>query len=78
MELGRLVTCVSSRPEIFPVNFVVQRLTVLFRTADGTKLLSVVINKHSAFEADDHSLDEGWSVIVQRDRRGVVHQRGDQ
>ncbi|MGO8850761.1 pyridoxamine 5'-phosphate oxidase family protein [Mycobacterium sp.] len=63
--LGRLVTCVGSHPEIFPVNFVVQRPTVLFRTAEGTKLLSVVIDKHVAFEADSHCLDEGWSVIVQ-------------
>ena len=62
--LGRLVTCTSSRPEIFPVNFVVQRHTVLFRTAEGTKLLNVVIDKDVAFEADSHSLDEGWSVIV--------------
>ncbi len=65
VALGRLVTCVSSRPEIFPVNFVVQRPTVLFRTAEGTKLLSVVIDKNVAFEADGHSLDEGWSVIVE-------------
>ncbi len=65
VALGRLVVCVGSRPEIFPVNFVVQRPTVLFRTAEGTKLLSVVINKNVVFEADGHSLDEGWSVIVQ-------------
>jgi uncharacterized protein len=65
VTLGRLVVCVSSLPEIFPVNFVVQRPAVLFRTAEGTKLLSVVINKHVVFEADGHSLDEGWSVIVQ-------------
>ena len=32
---------------------------------EGTKLMSVVINKHVVFEADGHSLDEGWSVIVQ-------------
>lgn len=51
-------------PEIFPVNFVVERPTVLFRTAEGTKLLSVVIDKHVAFEADSHSLDEGWSVVI--------------
>ncbi len=63
--LGHLVTCAGSRPEIFPVNFVAQRPTVLFRTAEGTKLLGSVINKHVAFEADSHSLDEGWSVIVQ-------------
>jgi len=63
--LGRLVICVGSRPEIFPVNFVVERPTVLFRTAEGTKLLSVVVNKHVAFEADGYSCDEGWSVIIQ-------------
>jgi uncharacterized protein len=43
----------------------VEALAVLFRTAEGTKPLSVVIDKHVAFEADSHSLDEGWSVIVQ-------------
>jgi uncharacterized protein len=30
MALGRLVTSVEGRPEIFPVNFVVQHRTVLF------------------------------------------------
>lgn len=64
VALGRLVTCTNSRPEIFPVNFVVQRPTVLFRTAEGTKLLSLVVNNEVIFEADGHSLDEGWSVIV--------------
>ena len=38
VHLGRLVTVVDGRPEIFPVNFVVQRRTVLFRSAEGTKL----------------------------------------
>jgi nitroimidazol reductase NimA-like FMN-containing flavoprotein (pyridoxamine 5'-phosphate oxidase superfamily) len=65
VALGRLVTCTGSHPEIFPVNFVVQRPTVLFRTAEGTKLSSLVVNNEVLFEADGHSLDEGWSVIVQ-------------
>lgn len=64
VELGRLVICLDSGPEIFPVNYVVQRPTVLFRTAEGTKLSSLVISERVAFEADSHSLDEGWSVIV--------------
>ncbi|MGH3594788.1 MAG: pyridoxamine 5'-phosphate oxidase family protein, partial [Mycobacterium sp.] len=38
-SLGRLVTSVDGQPEIFPVNFVVQNRTVLFRTAQGTKLV---------------------------------------
>jgi uncharacterized protein len=64
VALGRLVTCVNGRPEIFPVNFVVQRRTVLFRTAEGTKLISAAINNHVVFEADEHDVAEGWSVIV--------------
>jgi nitroimidazol reductase NimA-like FMN-containing flavoprotein (pyridoxamine 5'-phosphate oxidase superfamily) len=64
MALGRLVTCLAGQPEIFPVNYVVQRKTVLFRTAEGTKLHSAVINNRVAFEADEHGLSEGWSVIV--------------
>ena len=62
--MGRLVTSVEGQPEIFPVNFVVQRRTVLFRTAEGAKLFTVVMNNRVAFEADDHNVSEGWSVIV--------------
>ncbi|WP_375481438.1 pyridoxamine 5'-phosphate oxidase family protein [uncultured Mycobacterium sp.] len=64
VTLGRLVTSVQGEPEIFPVNFVVQRRTVLFRTAEGTKLVSAAINNRVLFEADDHNVAEGWSVIV--------------
>ncbi len=64
VALGRLVTSVDGRPEIFPVNFVVQRRTVLLRTAEGTKLISAAINNHVVFEVDNHDVDEGWSVIV--------------
>nr|WP_231645364.1 pyridoxamine 5'-phosphate oxidase family protein [Mycolicibacterium mengxianglii] len=64
VHLGRLVTVMDGRPEIFPVNFVVQRNTVLFRTAEGTKLFGAVTNDQVLFEADDHNVVEGWSVIV--------------
>ncbi len=64
VALGRLVTSVDGQPEIFPVNFVVQHRTVLFRTAEGTKLVSTAINSHILFEADDHNAAEGWSVIL--------------
>ncbi len=62
--LGRLVTSVDGRPELFPVNFAVQRRTVLFRTAEGTKLVSAVINNEVLFEADEFDATTGWSVIV--------------
>jgi nitroimidazol reductase NimA-like FMN-containing flavoprotein (pyridoxamine 5'-phosphate oxidase superfamily) len=64
VALGRLVTSVDGQPEIFPVNFVVQHRTVLFRTAEGTKLVSAAINNRVLFEADEHNVSEGWSVIV--------------
>ncbi|MGD9619101.1 MAG: pyridoxamine 5'-phosphate oxidase family protein [Mycolicibacterium sp.] len=64
VSLGRLVTTVGGWTEIFPVNFVVQRHTLLFRTAEGTKLLTSALNQHVVFEADDHNVAEGWSVVV--------------
>ncbi len=64
VTLGRLVTSVGGEPEIFPVNYVVDRHTILFRTAEGTKLVSTAINNRVIFEVDDHNVAEGWSVIV--------------
>ena len=64
VALGRLVTSVDGQPAIFPVNFAVQRRTVLFRTSEGTKLVSAAINNQVLFEADGHGVTEGWSVIV--------------
>lgn len=62
--LGRLVTRIGDQLEIFPVNFVVQNRTLLFRTAEGTKLFGTVTNDQVLFEVDDHGISEGWSVIV--------------
>jgi hypothetical protein len=66
IALGRIVTIMGGKPEIFPVNFVTQRRTVLFRTAQGTKLYSAVMGEGVAFEADYHDapLTYGWSVII--------------
>lgn len=64
VALGRLVTTVGDQVEIFPVNFVTQNHTVLFRTAEGTKLFGTVMNDKVVFEVDDHNVAEGWSVIV--------------
>jgi nitroimidazol reductase NimA-like FMN-containing flavoprotein (pyridoxamine 5'-phosphate oxidase superfamily) len=64
VALGRLATSVAGQPEIFPVNFVVQQHTILLRTAEGTKLLNALVNEQVAFEADDHDVEEGWSVVV--------------
>ncbi|BDE01730.1 pyridoxamine 5'-phosphate oxidase-like protein [Mycolicibacterium fortuitum] len=69
VTLGRLVSTMGTRLEIFPVNYVVQRRTVLFRTAEGTKLISTLFNDRVLFEADDHNVAGGWSVIVRGEPR---------
>lgn len=64
VALGRLVTHIGEQLEIFPVNFATQSRTILFRTAEGTKLFSTAMNENVLFEVDDHTVAEGWSVII--------------
>ena len=65
-SLGRLVTILGGQPEIFPVNFVVDHGTVVFRTAAGTKLDAIAQDHDVTFEADgyDAASGEAWSVVV--------------
>jgi nitroimidazol reductase NimA-like FMN-containing flavoprotein (pyridoxamine 5'-phosphate oxidase superfamily) len=65
-EVGRLVTTTARYPEIVPVNFVVDRGTVVFRTSDGTKLDGLTADSHVSFEADGYERDAGaaWSVVI--------------
>ena len=37
VPIGRLAVVVDGRPEIFPLNHVVDRGTTVFRTAEGTQ-----------------------------------------
>lgn len=71
VQLGRLVTSVDGNPAIFPVNFAVQNRTIVFRTAEGTKLVGAAMNDNVLFEADDHNSVEGWSVIVAGSARSL-------
>ncbi|MFT4212192.1 MAG: pyridoxamine 5'-phosphate oxidase family protein [Microbacterium sp.] len=63
-ELGRLVTRVGDVIDIFPVNYVVDGRSLLFRTAEGSKLFELTANDDVLFEIDDHTDDEAWSVVV--------------
>jgi uncharacterized protein len=65
-EVGRLAVAVHGDPEIFPVNFVIDNRTVLFRTAEGTKLASIAVSARVAFEVDgfDTATGEAWSFVV--------------
>lgn len=65
-DVGRLAVVVDGLPEIFPVNFVVDGHTVVFRTAEGTKLAAIAIASRVALEIDGLEPDTGhaWSVVL--------------
>jgi nitroimidazol reductase NimA-like FMN-containing flavoprotein (pyridoxamine 5'-phosphate oxidase superfamily) len=65
-DVGRLAVAINEHPDIFPVNFVVDHGTVVFRTAEGTKLAAAVLGCAVAFEVDgyDPSSGEAWSVVI--------------
>lgn len=64
VPVGRLATVIDRQPDIFPVNFVLDGPTVVFRTAEGSKLLQLLVNSGVAFEADGWDEQEGWSVVI--------------
>lgn len=70
-KVGRLVTCVDRHPEIFPINFITDGRSIVFRTAEGNKLFTVIINSHVAFEVDGWDGTGGWSVIVRGEAEEV-------
>ncbi|MET4059856.1 hypothetical protein ABIB35_001399 [Arthrobacter sp. UYP6] len=65
-EIGRLAVITDAHPEIFPINFVVDRGSVVFRTAEGTKLRAALEGGAVAFEVDgyDDRLGLAWSVVL--------------
>ena len=65
-EVGRLAVSITDHPDIFPVNYVVDRGTVVFRTAEGTKLAAAVLGRAVAFEIDGYDAERGdaWSVVI--------------
>lgn len=63
-ELGRLAFHLADEVHITPVNYAVDEDTLLFRTAEGSKLLAVVMNADVAFEIDEHDEHTACSVIL--------------
>ena len=63
-ELGRLAFRLVDEVHIAPVNYAVDHETLLFRTAEGSKLLSVAMGSEVAFEIDDHDEESARSVVV--------------
>jgi nitroimidazol reductase NimA-like FMN-containing flavoprotein (pyridoxamine 5'-phosphate oxidase superfamily) len=64
--VGRLALSVADRPDIFPVNYVVDHGTAVIRTGVGAKLGAIASSPKVAFEADgyDEVTSEAWSVVI--------------
>ena len=65
-HLGRVAVVDDLGPVVFPVNFVLDRHMVIFRTSEGTKLDAACRGSRVAFEVDgvDAEAHTGWSVLV--------------
>jgi len=64
-DVGRLAVVVDDRPDIFPVNYLVDHGSVVIRTALGTKFKGAV-GHWVAFEVDGYDVVTGsaWSVVL--------------
>lgn len=61
---GRLALSVFDDIDIVPVNAVLSRGDLYFRTAPGSKLAELTANPHVAFEVDGYDEDMAFSVVV--------------
>lgn len=68
--IGRLAVVVEDHPDIFPINYAVDKDSLVFRTAEGTKLYGSTSHTPVAFEIDgyDSPTEQAWSVVL----RGIV------
>lgn len=74
-EVGRLAVSIADHPDIFPINYMVDGESIVFRTAAGTKLAASILGKGVAFEIDGYNAVAGdaWSVVVKGYAREIEH-----
>ena len=77
VSVGRLAVWVDDHPDIFPINYKVDHGTLVFRTADGTKLQAATADTPVAVEADGIDADTGiaWSVVIKGQAAPVQNQQ---
>lgn len=72
-EFGRLAYVLGDEVDIVPVNYAVddpaEGPSLLFRTAEGSKLLAVLLHPQVVFEIDRYDEKEASSVIVRGQAR---------
>jgi uncharacterized protein len=72
--LGRVAVVDDLGPVVLPVNFILDRHMVIFRTSEGTKLDAACRGSRVAFEIDgtDTAAHTGWSVLVRGEATEVT------
>lgn len=69
--VARLAVDVGGQPDIFPINYIVDGKSIVFRSGAGTKLAGAVLSRHVAIEIDGLDDDRSvWSVVV----KGIAHE----
>jgi nitroimidazol reductase NimA-like FMN-containing flavoprotein (pyridoxamine 5'-phosphate oxidase superfamily) len=68
-EVGRVVFCDVRGPVALPVNYLVDRDDIVFRTSASSSILSSSYTHGVSFEVDaiDVARHEGWSVLATGD-----------
>lgn len=64
LPFGRLAVQAAGVVDIFPVNYVAHDRKLYFRTAQGSKLASLVVSNQVAFEVDRMVGEHVQSVVV--------------
>lgn len=72
--VGRLAVIVGDHPEIFPINYVVDHGTAVFRTGEGSKVQGALSGTPVALESDGYDPEAGcvWSVVIKGRARTIA------
>jgi len=78
-EFGRLAFHLADEVHLVPINYAVDaRRRIVFRTAEGSKLLGLTMNADVAFEIDHFEDDEATSVVVRGRARQLEGHEADE
>ncbi len=78
-EFGRLAFHLADEVHLVPINFALDaRRRIVFRTAEGSKLLGLTMNADVAFEIDHVEEDQATSVVVRGRARQLEGHEADE
>lgn len=74
VPIGRIALRGADDIEVFPINYLIDQGTIVFRTAHGTKLTLIGSGAPCTFEADEIDVAEHlvWSVVLKGSARPLT------